>query len=253
MRSQHKSGSWYLALNKSAKTLNCRQRQPKSSGTEYDGHEEDDVRSWEKCWNLIISHTPKMKNITPYNVLKPLPKSTDDEGYDMCWDPHTAVGNLMKKPEHNFRKQHLDPWYIRTIPGHSGARSPPNFFSQQILEVDHAKNLHHICARITVAIKIKGRQAVHLMLVNPVAKDTQPQISRPTHFFLSHHDEIYVVDMEACRRGPLVLPNAQRLHCLFRHDRQGVQQEKSSTSGTEQKITPGFAKFGQRGRKWQHR
>ena len=56
-----------------------------------------------------------------------------------------------------FQKQNEELLYIITIPGHSGGDVQPNFFTQQQLPNNFAKELYHMSvAKIENAIKERG-------------------------------------------------------------------------------------------------
>ena len=84
-----------------------------------------------------------------------------------------------KTRTNHARKQNVHLFERKVKPGHFAAGIQPNFFSQQVVELGSAKELHHVGhAKYEHAInskafvpggfdQIKGRQSVHVTLVNP--------------------------------------------------------------------------------------
>ena len=135
-------------------------------------------------------------------------------------------------------KTQPDPLCKRAIQGHSGARIQQNFFSQQSLEIgcakEHAKyeKKHERKDSYEAGFdQNKGRQAVHFTLVNPLDRHANKKYEACAHF-KSHHDAIYVVDMEGAQKNNLKFYQTVN-DCVVRFDTiPRITSKRSSTSGS---------------------
>ena len=120
-------------------------------------------------------------------------------------------------------KQNVAPSCIRAIKGHSGAKKINRAFVKELYHNGYAKcekAIEGTCVVPGGYDQNKGRQAVHVTLVNLLDKNPNTKYKADKHFE-SHHDAIYVVNTEGAAEELQVPPNARWLRFLFRRDPQG--------------------------------
>ena len=162
------------ALYTRARTSKRWKKTAKIRRHQQDCHEEDGACSGAKNKVIITSLIPKMKHVTPYNWLEQWTKATDNERYEMCWDPHTAGGDPMLCPEDHFQKLYDGPFQES---GQSRAFRSPSA-ADLLVAAGDAKELCHIgSAKYETVIlegglvpdccsQKKGRLVVYSMIVD---------------------------------------------------------------------------------------
>ena len=131
-KSNHEFGNWHVAVDTRARTSNCRKKDSQNPHAQKRlSRGRRCVFFWAKYKIIITTGMPDMKDVSPYNCFDNLTKSTDKGRNEICWKPHAAgERNCMQHSKNHFRKQHVDPLYIRAIQGHTGAKIKPNFLLQ---------------------------------------------------------------------------------------------------------------------------
>ena len=125
------------------------------------------------------------------------------------------------------------------------------FFSEQILELGFAEELNHISdakyenhkkkLRPGDFDQNKGRQAAHVTLVNPLDKNPDPEVQASQTLQVSPRRDLRCGRGRRAQEEPQVLPNAPDCVISFDTITKRITSRRSSTSGTEQILEPGFA------------
>ena len=185
----------------------------------------------EEYKNLIISQNAKMKNITQYTLVG----TVDNE---ICWDPHTAGETSCNIRKITFDKRNWILFVRREVQGHQETRTPPHFVLQQILESDYSKELYHI------GLYVKENHGSY-QAASSRTRSTSSLLHARQHLGQKPKQEVQglhtlLVPAQLGLRGGhrrraegelQVLPNAQWLRCLLRHDHQGVHLESDPQKG----------------------